>query len=347
MENGNSANCGRAPRDTAGLRVPPGTKARCWLVVFTLGLTFVVWADAGSQRTIYFAADFSKPDANGTGFYNFAGTYPQSGKWTHAHLPTGGRAGGPAAQITQIAGATQYNLGWFTPAFGSFILGDHVYFRFRVKWLPTMRVSNAHNKFLLFGRPDRANQSRVILTHDSEHDNIGATLGWNGNDPSDWGLSASPNTWYEGVVKGIGPIRPHAWSFGLHRNIHGEAGNVAGPVLMTWPGSPLQHLLPGGRGTVGAASTDGWYHVQLYVRSGTAGNAQFKIWVNNNKFETPTKQNLTVTDGLGVSGWSENGAVIGGFADSDSKNNTGYILDSFEAAGTFDSAWYDVARKDE
>lgn len=304
----------------------------------TLAALFLLMPPAAMQGTIYFRATF---ESLGSGLYNFAGSFPQS-QWTHTHLPTGGWNGTAGAQIRMRAGQTQYQFGFFTPALNhTFTLGEAVYFRYRLKLLDVMRGNEDWgNKFLLMGQSGTSpNNSRILVYMSPQHGTRGCTLDWNNRPetlPDYFGLTASPNRFFTGSVNGV-PLMPHSFGFGVKVNI---GWTCAGPVFYTYPSSPFRTVRPGAAGR-GVAPADGWYHVQIYAKSGNAGQVVFRMWVNHNGESTPTAIGpLVDQEGLGVTAWSQ-GAHIGGFMDNATPStDLGYVLDDFEIGSAFDPAWY-------
>src|SRR5690606_16072194 len=82
-------------------------------------------------------------------------------------------------------------------------------------------------------------------------------------------------------------------SFSPHVNI---GWDCAPGVLVTHgdnaASAPPQH--------VGAAPTDGWYHLQFYIKSGD-GDAEFRVYANNNDEATPSSRRAGFD--LHVNGW--------------------------------------------
>ena len=133
------------------------------------------------------------------------------------------------------------------------------------------------------------------------------------------------------------------------RNIEGPAACAAPPILMTsWNNS--NRGTPGYASSAqwgtfpGAPATDGWYHIQLEMKSGPAGSAYLKNWGNSNDYARPTSQqfplrnNLGQTMGLGVTGWP--GASLGAYMDNPAPTTLSYIVDDFEIGRSFDPNRY-------
>jgi hypothetical protein len=98
-----------------------------------------------------------------------------------------------------------------------------------------------------------------------------------------------------------------------------------------------------------AISQSGWVHYQLGITSGTCGNADLRVWVNNNTFGSPTVQalNMNVSGSesacaIPVTGW-ESSYAIGGYWGQGSTTATAIIFDDVEISNTFDSSFYEVA----
>ena len=305
--------------------------------VMCAGLLLALSTTLSTQGTIYFRSDFENLGPSGAQYYNFASKFGM-GQWTLTHLPSGGWNGSGGAQVRMHAGQTQYQFGFVTPGLNrSFTMGDAVYFRWRMRFLPEMRVNQAWgNKFIMFGSTSVTPQSRFIMYMSPQHDSRGCTLDfaypsqpW--SFPNFYGLNVSPNSFRDGVQNGV-RLYNHAWSLEPSVNIGWECGP---PVFLTEPGSPFAYGRPAG--STSATPGNGWYHFQVYVKSGQ-GNAEFKTWTNNNSFTAPSGQAGGMT--LGVTGWS-NGAHIGGYMDNDTpSNDLGYVIDDFEIGSAFDPSWY-------
>jgi hypothetical protein len=289
------------------------------------------WTEQSStQGSIYFRADFNTSSTN----YSFGGRYP-TGPWSSTHLATGGWNGTGGARIQMNAGQTQYNFGYWTPQFRTFAMGDSVYFRFRIRYEEGMRANEVWgNKFIMMGSGEG---SRIIIYMQPPSESSGCSLAMR-----NWNVSGAPvYPWaipaYFGILNQTTfdrpPLMPYSWSLAAKENI---GWNCAPPIFQTIPSNPYN----GRPGPVNSAlPVNGWYHVQVFAQSGPAGGGAFKMWANNNNFNSPSSQQIGLGDGLGVVGWGT--AVLGGYMDNATPSvNLGYTIDDFEIGSGFDANWY-------
>jgi hypothetical protein len=156
--------------------------------------------------------------------------------------------------------------------------------------------------------------------------------------PSDYGVSLSGNQWNGNYV-----------GLAVNRNIEGPGGCATPPILMTSfnnsnRGTPGYNH--GQFGTApGAPATDGWYHIQIEAKSGTAGNAYFKQWANTNDYNAPTSRQDPLRYatgslmGLAAADWG-GAASVAAYVDTAPSRDFSYILDDFQIGRSFDSNWY-------
>jgi hypothetical protein len=298
----------------------------------------------------FFVADFTNPNANGPNVYNFdpVGRYAPGTNWVHTHLTSGGVNNKPAVQLTLLAGQDQYDSGFYTSALGGdFTLGDSVFFRWSVKfandarWPATTR--QAKTKFIMFGTTGTP-QSRVIVYMQPPYESNGAlgmrdygayeeadgqVISW--ARPSYFGKSGA-NDWTDVDTTG-----DQYGSFTQLINIEGWP-HLNRPVLVSY-GNKSSPPAPGPNS---AASTDGWYHIQMECKSGTAGNVEFRTWANNDTQGSPTAERTGIQGspgGLDVVGWD--GLIkMGGFVDDAPGADFTYIVGRFEAGYEFRNDWY-------
>jgi hypothetical protein len=307
---------------------------------------------AGASAQVVFSNNLDSANAGGTGRYGFDGVHNNNGQWSVAHLATGGWQGSGAAQFTLNAGQEQYMFGFWSPSLGwTPVQGNSMFVRLRMRW-PSGQpaTTNFRMKFILFGPISDGTDatSRVIIfLATSGGSACGPDQGTSFYDggyqeyhkPSDYGVNLSNNRWtgnYVGLAAG--------------RNIEGPGACAAPPILMT-SFNNTNRGTPGynhGRfGTVaGAPASDGWYHIQVEARSGSAGNAYIKQWANNNNYGTPTSAQNPLryaangaAMGLAATGWGD-GASLGAYVDTAPSATFSYIVDDFQVGRSFDPNWY-------
>lgn len=306
-----------------------------WQALLVVMLVFTsLLAQLSAQQTVLFRERFETPGAAGQ--YGFPYKYPENGHWTVEHLPTGGYDGRGAAKITMRAGHTQYSFGWAMTTLANnhtFQMGDGFYLRFRIKFDEAMRSNEAWgNKFVMMGVPGTSPNSRFILYMSPPSGSSGCTLGMRPPNDGPW---AYPG--YYGISGftsfSTSPLLQDSWSVAPKVNI---GWDCAPPIYFTRP-SNSRNATPGANS---ARPSNGWYHVQIYVQSGHAGQGAFKTWANNNNFAAPTTQKIGLTEGLGVQDWNR-GATIGGYMDTATPSvNLGYVIDDVELGLTFDPTWF-------
>jgi hypothetical protein len=134
--------------------------------------------------------------------------------------------------------------------------------------------------------------------------------------------------------------------------------NIEGPRMLATPPICMTEVDNSNRGTPGfsssspwgtypgAAASDGWYHIQIEIRSGAPGTAYIKQWCNHNTYAEPQSlQNplfygSTATQaGIACDDW-DGGITLGAFVDTPSSGNFVYIVDDVEVATGFDASWY-------
>ena len=327
---------------------PPSRHLRRGVAVCAaLSIGFVARSAAAVPSS--FHSDFDALDRAGAGLYDFDVRYPQSATtWETTHLPTGGYRGSGAPHVVVHGCAPgpgcntsehQFNIGWVTPPIGgSHAIGEAVFVRFRIRFDDdtTFPIGQFAAKFILYGTTGTSPNSRWITHLYPPFANNGCTLGFdysymgwtpmNGERVThgDWGLAGpfdSPAI--AGRYAGFTPNVNISWS-------------CAPAVLVTRP----NHAAPVPKTQHhGAASTDGWYHLQFQAVSGAPGQAAFRSWANHNDFATPSSQRLSLPEGLGVTGWA-GGVNVGGYWGTQMPTDIGFVIDDFEIGTTFDPAWY-------
>jgi hypothetical protein len=310
-----------------------------------------IFTDAEAQVATWFRSDFNNLNQSGSNLYNFANRYAQSPTtWQTTHTTNQGWRGSGAPHVT-IHGCDpgsarcnfsehQFNAGWVTPNVGgSRSMGDSAYVRFRIKFDPntTFPPDTVNSKFILFGRTGTTPNSRWIIHLLSAKDNQGCTIGFDSYSYMSW--TPPSTTWTRYSHWGLpsdfnsGSVAGKYAGFSSHVNID---WSCAPAVLVTASNHPSPVPKPQGNG---AAPTDGWYHLQFQATSGSNGNADFRIWANNNEQSRPSSEHLNMANGLGVDGW--NGAVdVVGYWGTNFPGTIGFIIDDFEIGPSFDPAWY-------
>jgi hypothetical protein len=325
----------------------------------------IVWFEPQSvaQPRVWFATGFENPGPLNR--YEFGYFYGESrgcaectgsGRapfWTFTHQPKGDHDGSGAAHLVRYAGADQFTMGWAVGSAlnHSFRLGDHYYLRFRIRLDDEFRFEPAtkgcfsssgpaacaphvQNKFVMMGTTGYP-QSRMLVLLQRPMGNLGCTLGATdpnkgvGTSPRDFGLGSSD--WQSRTLQ-------YAYgSLSVHTNIGTREQGCVGPVPITYGNNPKPAVSP-----FGAPTRDGWHHVQIYVRSGGPGQAAYKIWDNNNKFDQPSYEARGFE--LGVAGW-QNGFVIGGQTTGALASNAGYRIGAAEIGPDFAEGWYPLGQK--
>jgi hypothetical protein len=279
-----------------------------------------------TQSTIWFQESFE--ELGPKNMYGFSNRYPQwNGEspgqtpgWTFAHDPNGGDrgAGDGAAHVRMRAGHEQYTLGWVARLDRDWVEGqpNEVYARFRIRWDDDHRFtgrSPLQNKFILFGRARQSPESRFILHNEMPAETSGCTLGF-------VDYSARGRTLWQPRDFGL----PHgSWE---DSKIAGLWGSLAMKANISWDCTPPIAV------TVGR-----WYHVQFFVRSGYKNDAQFKMWVNNDRADAPSTQKVGGFTFGTVAAWNE--WNIGGYMTNTPNRDGGYRLDDFEIGSIFDASW--------
>ena len=305
---------------------------------------------AGAQ--VLYTNSMDSPNAGGTLRYGFDGIHNTNGQWSVTHLPTGGWQGSGAAQVTLNAGQAQYMLGWWTPGLNwTPAQGDGVFIRFRMRWPSGQPASTAVRvKFLLIGSVSDGTDatSRVITFLGTAGGGVctleqGTAFYGGGfqehHRPSDYGINITGDR-FNGNYVGLS----------MNRNIEGPGACAAPPIMMTSFNNSNRGT-PGYNhaefGTVsGNRADDGWYHIQIEAKSGSAGNAYFKQWANNNNYATPSSKQQPLryaannaAMGLSATGWG-NGVSVGAYVDTPPGSNFSYILEDFQVGRSFDPNWY-------
>ena len=283
---------------------------------------------------------FREPFEAGAPRYGFEWAWPEKGRYSLAHLPTGGWDGKGAAHVAVHPGHNDYNLGWIiSPLKRTFSLGDAMYIRFRIRFDDDYRgfiEREGSNKFILIGQTRTTPNSRIIVFIEPPNDSVGCALGQvdylNNTGPFKW---AAPEHFGLSGSFFSTPNLPNYGSISPYVNID-WIGNCAPPALVTYGNNPKPPM----PGPYSAKPVDGWYHFQIYAESGPPGKGAFKTWANNNMFEKPTSQQIGLRGGLGVTGWGNSQLYVGGYQNGIPKQTLGFRLDDFELGGSFDPRWY-------
>jgi hypothetical protein len=253
-------------------------------------------------------------------------------------MPTGNYNGGPAVHVRLSPTADEYTYGWFSAIDRSFVLGDGFYLRTRIRLDDDYRWGsggNRENKFVMWGgHSSQTLPSRFLLLWERPAGQMVCSLGAN---PANPGVNTSPSGF------GLPGTGSYDWEASGLQGLYGSlsanvniSGDCAGPVLLTHATNSAPYSI----GPRSARPVNGWYHIQVYVKSGN-GNGQFKIWANNNDFNNPTSTSPALT--LGVDGWGQTsgnggGVTVGGYMQGPGAA-TGYRLGAFEVGPTFDPNW--------
>jgi hypothetical protein len=299
---------------------------------------------------VLFANSFESPNDGGTGVYGWDGRYGNSSLWSTTHLATGGYDGNGAVQVTVNSGEEQFQLGWFSPSLGhEFSLGDSIFMRFRLKF-PNGSLPSANSGFrlkfiLLGGVSDGTDNTSRCITYMGVRDTFleHGTNAYTGSFDTyffadDYGITGSFDGGYIGLC--------------AERNIEGPRMLATPPICMTEEdnsnrGTPGFSDSPSSWGTYpGAAASDGWYHCQIEIRSGAAGDAYIRQWCNHNTYAEPqSEQNplyygsSSTEAGIACADW-DGGITLGAFIDTPSTGDFQYIVDDVEIGTGFDASWY-------
>jgi hypothetical protein len=279
---------------------------------------------------------------------------------------TSGWKGTGAAKIT-VHGCTtasgcstalnQGNVGWFTnPIGGTYPLGSRKFIRYRLKLASKMGNIGAA-KFNLFGSDDYRTIPKLGLPFNT---NAGCHPSSEGNDyygvflpdtdpanaylrAEDFGLGLDtvPTRGFSELATGSGTTLQSnyaMWSPGI-----GISFNCAPFILLPYVG-------PGGVADIkpqnnAAPSQDGWVHIQVEVISGAQGQAGFKVWANNNNYNSPTTQALNMNQpgaAMLTTAW-EGSYHIGGYWGMASSNPVAFLIDDVEISNTFSTTFYELA----
>lgn len=306
--------------------------------------------------------DFDNPNEGGTNLYGFSYRFSltqDGGAWSHTHLANGGDegTGDGAVSVTVNAGEEQFRFGWGTGSISGWTPanGSSVFFRFRMQ-VTGFGSNNVRVKMFDWENPisNGTDSTSRILGYLANTGNM-CGLNFGSDDYPHPGPYVTHHQRPDYGVTGSGDFPNNYIGLSFQRNIEASAGCANPPVMMTTPGNSNRGT-PGYTTTQfdtypGAAATDGWYHIQIELRPGTAGNAYIKQWANHNTYSQPQSlQDPLVYGGLSpnkgdemgftVTNWTQ-GIKVGHYVDVDP--GTGgftYVLDDFEIATTFDPNWY-------
>lgn len=299
-----------------------------------------------------FVADFTNPDASDTNCYNFGvGARRTPGtNWVHTHLATGGPSGGPCPRLTLLSGQTQYQLGWITPTNSeSWSLGDSkfvrlaIYFEDNCVWTPL--TNTAKTKIMIHGS-QAPTQGRTILYMNAPTDTNGGLGNRNYGGVEGDSASNAVCLWARPGYYGVSgstdwsDIDPDYTS--IHPMLNVDGWPHTGKAICLTHGSAASPPAPSPNGP-SAAPTNGWYWLQYEFKSGTAGNAEMRTWVNNNTYASPSAERTGISgaaaEGMAISGWT-GGMEIGAYSDNAPAADFSYRIGAFEWGREFRSDWY-------
>ncbi len=298
-----------------------------------------------SPGNVWFSESFE--DLGPEESYGFALRYPQSAStWQTNHVGGQGFAGSGGAHV-RIAPCTtdcdtatnQFNTGWVTPPLQGLgkptsQIGDHVYIRFRIRfdddarWTVDSPLKHSA-KFVLYGTTGGDPNSRVILHLFNPYEHGGCSPGFAYYDPWPVDEWVTPDDW------GLGGI---GWG---HPSLAGHYGAFTAHVNISWDCAPGVLVTHGGNASplppqfTGSAPSDGWYHLQFFLKSGD-GDAEFKIWANNDQIDLPSSRRTGFS--LHTDGWDES-VNFGGYWAVGSQSPMGFIVDDLEVGDTFHPTW--------
>jgi hypothetical protein len=303
-----------------------------------------------AQSAPWFRADFENLNQSGTNMYNFANRYAQSSTtWQVTHTTNQGWNGSaaPHAVVHGCSGGAgcnlsehQFNIGWTTPSLGGTrAMGSPVFIRYRIKFDPDTRFPQGQlrAKFIMLGQTGTSPNSRWIIHLLGPHDNQGCSLAFDSYSSMGW--IPSSTYWYRGSQFGL---PAEFGSSSLNDRYAGFVSNVnigwsCTPAVLVAPSNhPSPVPKPQNRG---AAAVGGWYHLQFEAVPGNNGQADFRIWANNNTQTSPSSEHVNMADGLGIQGWT-GGVDVGGYWQTSYPGSIGFIIDDFEVGGSFDPNWY-------
>ena len=303
-----------------------------------------------------FSTDFNNENLSCSGCYGMALNFPPDSNWTYTHLTTGGWNSSGAPQITLEAGLEQYEFGWGYPTNTTFSNGESIFWRLRFKWAtsnPATTHDHTGGKFLSIGGISDGTDAttRTILWLGTREAGLCA-LQYGTNPTTGSGYNESGFFTYHqpSDYGGSGSWDGRSFGFSLNRNVEGSAMCASPPILVQ--GNGVTQLTPGYSSQTrfstftGALPVDGWYHIQIEARCGTAGNAYFKQWANENDYAEPTSLmnpiryfSAGTPAGLACTDWT--GGNLGFFWDDmPDGSDLSYIIDDFQMSKSYDSAWY-------
>jgi hypothetical protein len=306
------------------------------VAIVALWCAFTV-SSTDAQVSTWFRADF-----NGTGgLYNFANRFAQSATtWTTDHRATGGWNGSGGAHVV-VKGCNastgrpcntsenQFNIGWQTPAIPW--TGTTGFYRFRIKFDPnTVFTPGAFGaKFTLHGS---SGSNRWIDHLMPPYANNGCTIGFESYSFMGWTPPASQ--WHQASHWGLPAFSRGAGPYaGFNPNVN--IGWSCAPAALVH-GSDVPAVKPQNNG---AAPVDGWYHRQVQVITGAAGQAGFRTWMNNNNQSAPSSERVNLPEALSASALNQ-GVYVGGYWGIGQSQDIGFVIDDFEVGPTFDPTWY-------
>jgi len=310
-----------------------------------------------------FVADFSNLNANGSNLYNFANRATPGSNWTHTHLATGGRFGGPAARVTFLANRFQYECGWTTPSFSeTWSVGDSRFMRFYMRIADDVRWTSDNAIKLIDDRGEDGGfgGERSILYFRGPYalSGGGGALGWQANveaagypdtgiqnervAPAWWGLSGDRGDWANDAEYAV---YAHYGEFGC-LTMNNEIGfRCCDPILVSYGNKTS---CPANPNSTSQSSTGGWLEVQIEQVYATTNVTYFKQWINNNDYANPSSIirvfNFPVeAAGLNGAGWNNGIDVIaycdGGEIDHN-ENDLAIDLEAFEVGREFRDDWF-------
>ena len=301
-----------------------------------------------------FSTAFASPNDGGTDFYGFASKYAGIGDtWDADFLPTGNYNGSGCVRFTYgltIPEDVGTNVGWVTPSLGhTFTLGESVFFRLRVKWVSGRQSDEWATKVIIWGGGEGGNGRSMFFfgprqsPHGLDRDINGqyADGDYVAFQPDDYGITLSGNQFTNAdYMSGM-----------LEENVSSQPRSAVPNLCLTRAGvTPVGNVsYPWHLATTynGAAPSGGWYHIQGEARSGTAGNAYYKLWCNHNVYaEHQAVQVLNYefgnsgSLGMGCLDWGTSWN-FGAYSDLPA-GGAPFVVDfgGFQVGRTFDPTWY-------
>lgn len=338
-----------------------------WLGGFEVGDSFDPnWYPGGEDAL--FSTDFSDPNDGGTDFYGFPSkqAFGDGGGdyWSVSFQPTGNYDGTGCARVSYLEDiplGVGKNVGWNAINLGeTWEVGDSIFFRVRFKWVSGECGSGFSHKMIIAdpsqvgGEPgEGGGRSMFFFGGHSTGAGLDRPIegqfcdgNYPSSQPDDFGLTLPGNTFASHTADYMGCT--------TMENVSNQPRSALPNLCITRAGvTPVGNVSYDwnrhGATTYngGAPTNGGWYHYQAELKSGAAGVAYIKTWLNNNIYAQP--QSIQVLDaltgfcipdsaGLGVGGWNfwDFGAYV------DTPAVAPWVMDygGFEISRTFRADWY-------